>query len=166
MPLDPATCKHDGLYWYAAPADEKGWRCADCGWQPGEDPGYSPQHDRSHLSLKVGCIIQDLHDREIIYVSNGTCGEVLTSQSVALCIERRLYDSVSIARVVLELEADDEHAKFWRDRGEGIVAGADPRHRCACGKLANVSTSEGGGTRACSHEHLQIALGRNPADPW
>ena len=39
-------CKHNGMYWYAAPHNERGWKCVDCELQPGEEPGYSPQHDR------------------------------------------------------------------------------------------------------------------------
>lgn len=160
---DPASCCHGGLYWHAAPADERGWRCSDCGWQPGEEPGYSPEHDRSHLQTKVSCIVHTLHEAEIIYVSNGECGEQLTSAATNLCRARNWYDSVAIASVVLEIEGDDDHIRFWRDMGEGILAGKDPRNRCACGKLANQWCN---GKHACCHEHMQIALGRNPNNPF
>ncbi len=157
---DPSTCFHGSLYWYAAPADERGWRCADCGWQPGEEPGYSPEHDRSHLRTKVSCIVHDLHEAEIIYVSNSDCGEALTDQAAACCLKHSLYDSVSIARVILDLEGNREHAEFWRKRAEGILAGKDPRNRCWCGKLADQWCNLNGGTHACSFEHMDIALGR------
>jgi len=159
---DPMTCCHSGLYWYAAPADERGWRCADCGWQPGEEPGFSPEHDRSHLRTKVRCIVHDLHEASIIYVSNSDCGERLTDIAADHCREHRLYDSVSIARVVLELEGDAKHAKFWRDRGEGIIAGKDPRNRCWCGNLAHQWCNQNGGQHACSNEHMKIAIGNGP----
>jgi hypothetical protein len=154
-------CSHDGLYWFAAPANETGWRCTNCGHQPGEPPGFSPQHDRSHLRTKVRCIVHDLHDAGIIYVSNVSDGANLTTVAVTACRSRNLYDSVSIARVVLELEADDAHAKFWRGVSEGILAGKDQRHRCACGKLATQSC---GGHRACCHDHMQLALGASAKD--
>lgn len=164
---DTAACAHSGLYWYAAPSNERGWKCADCDWQPGEEPGFSPQHDRSHLRTKVECVMHDLHDASIIYVSNGGCGESLANAVTAACLARSLYDSVSIARVILEVEADEKHAKFWRDIGEGVVAGKDPRERCACGALSHVTTwKDRKRVVACSHEHLQIALGRDPKEPW
>lgn len=160
---DPTTCRHDSLYWYASPANERGWKCVDCGHQPGEEPGYSPQHDRELLHTKVGCILMDLHEAKIICVSNGTGGDALTAHAAKLCRERNLYDSVSIARVILELVATERHAKFWRDISEGILAGKDPRERCACGKLASQSC---GDHWACCHEHMRIALGRDPGEPF
>jgi hypothetical protein len=146
---DQHECPHDGLYWYGAPADERGWRCVDCDWKPGEPPGFSPQHDRSHIATKVGSILQDLHLANIIYVSNGTAGEGLTANIAALCIERDTYDSVSIACLILEAVGCERHAKYWRDISTGILAGKDPRERCHCGALANVFS---GGIGTCS-EH-------------
>lgn len=159
------TCKHDGLYWYAAPANEQGWRCADCGWQPGEPPGFSPAHDRSRLWTKVWCIVHDLHEAKIIYVSNGSGGDALSTEVARECQARDLYDSVSIARVILEHEAGDRHAGYWRGISEGILAGKDPRPRCACGQLATMSACGGAVvTRACSNEHMDQALGRKPGE--
>lgn len=131
-------CRHSGLYWYAAPATEKGWKCVNCGWQPGEDPGYSPEHDRSHIATKVGCVLHDLFEAGIVYVSNGSEGEGITANVARRCVAEKLYDSVSIARLILEISGGERHAAFWRDRGESIVSGNDNRRRCRCGKLANV----------------------------
>lgn len=160
---DPATCPHGSLYWYAEPANERGWRCADCGFQPGEEPGYSPQHDRDLLRTKVWCIVMDLHDKEIIYVSNSDCGEALTNQVTRLCRDRQVCDSVSIARIALEIEANDRHASFWRERHVGILAGKDPRSRCACGKLAHQWCN---GIAACGREHMDNALVAAGMEPW
>lgn len=152
---DSTPCPHAGLYWYGHPHDEAGWKCVDCDLQPGEPPGFSPAHDRSHLRIKVWCIVHDLADAKIISVSNSGHGEGLASAAAAQCEERKLYDSVSIARVILEIEGDERHAKFWRDISDGILAGNDPRHRCHCGKLATIwRGGEGDGTRACSFDHL------------
>lgn len=144
------ACAHTGLHWYAAPADEKGWKCVGCDWRPGEDPGYSPEHDRSHITTKVGGILHELHDAGIIYVSNSGEGEGITARVAARCVAEKLYDSVSIARLILEIEGSEHHANFWRNRGEGIVNGADTRSRCHCGKLANIYT---GGKAFCG-EHV------------
>ena len=148
--LERADCTHADLYWYAAPADEKGWRCASCDWRPGEDPGYSPEHDRSHIVTKVCSVLHDLHDAGIIYVSNSSGGESITASVARRCVDEKLYDSVSIARLILEIEGGERHAAFWRHRGEGIVAGNDPRRRCDCGALANIYTD---GKSFCS-EHV------------
>lgn len=154
--MSEAACEHAGMYWYAAPANERGWKCVDCELQPGEPPGFSPAHDRELIMVKVSSILDDLHNSSIVYVSNGMGGDILTLLAAEACVARQLYDSVSIARVILEMVASDDHAKFWRDISEGILAGNDPRHRCACGQLARMSS---GAMRACSAEHLETALG-------
>jgi hypothetical protein len=160
---DPATCAHAGLYWHPAPANEQGWKCTDCGHQPGEPPGFSPVHDRSHVGVKVECILHLLHESEVIYVSNGDQADSIIAHVVRSCRRRHVFDSVSIARMIVDIEGDARHAKFWREISEGVLAGKDPRPRCACGKLAIVSNGE---HRACSHEHMQVAQGRDPKEPW
>lgn len=165
--VDPKVCKHSGLFWYAAPANEQGWKCPDCGWRPGEPPGFSPQHDRDLVDVKVGCILMLLHESEIIYVSNGSSGDSITGLVVQRCRRRGIYDSVSIARFILDLEGGTRHAKFWRDIAMGIMAGKDPRPRCACGQLATQwSHSNGVSLQACSYEHMQLARGADPKEPF
>jgi hypothetical protein len=138
-----------------------------CDWQPGEPPGFSPQHDRSHLATKVGGILHDLADAKIIGISNGTEADVITSLASDACVERKLYDSESIALVILGLLATDRRAKFWRDISEEIIAGRDPRHRCHCGALATIIQFANGTTkRFCSWEHEAQETGRNPEEPF
>ncbi len=109
---DSTTCEHD-FHWFADPANERGWRCVACEHKPGEPPGFSPAHDRSHVERKV------------------------------------------------------RHATFWREISEGILAGKDPRDRCACGALSSITTwKDRNRVVACSHEHLQVALGRDPTEPF
>jgi hypothetical protein len=157
-----AACKHNGLYWYAAPADERGWVCVDCGWSPGEEPGYSPEHDRSHIATKVGSILHDMHEAGIIYVSNGSAGEGIEHSVAAWCRRSKTYDSVSIAARILASEVSGTHATFWRDRGESIIAGKDNRDRCRCGKLAKSwRGGEDGGhfcSAACDPRQMDLAL--------
>lgn len=157
------TCRHENLYWFAAPADERGWRCIDCKWQPGDEPGYSPQHDRDRIGLKVGCILHDMHDHGIIYVSNSSCGEDLTSQVVGRCCALGVYDSVSIALFILEQEASERHRKFWKDQSDAI-AGRDPRSRCWCGAIATSFTYGGphGKITRCQ-KHSSLDLGEDHA---
>lgn len=147
-PARIAACSHDSLYWYGSPADEQGWICADCGWSPGEqsDEGYSPQHDRELIRTKVEGILHDLHEAAIIYVSNGCGGDSISDMVAGRCERDGVYDSVSIARFILEIEASEQHAKFWRERAESILEGRDNRNRCACGRLSRCSRGNGDGT--------------------
>lgn len=163
---DPTTCKHEGLYWHPAPANEQGWRCTDCGWQPGEPPGFSPVHDREHIDIKVGCILHLLHESEVIYVSNGSQGGTIVAYVVDICRRTRFFDSVTIARYILQLEGDKRHGAFWRDISDGIIAGKDPRDRCACGRLATMFRHENGKrVVACSFEHEGSALSAPARSP-
>lgn len=123
---DETPCPHAGLYWYAAPADERGWRCVDCQWEPGEPPGFSPRHDRERIGVKVGCIVHALHEAQIIYVSNGCEGDALTARVASMCEKERYYDSVTIARFILQVEGGPEHGRFWRDASESVLAGKAP----------------------------------------
>lgn len=164
---DSADCAHEGLHWFASPHDERGWRCVDCDWRPGEEPGFSPQHDRSHLATKVGGILHDLADAKIISISNASEADSVIVDAAFRCAERKLYDSESIALVILEIVASERHAKFWREIGEGIIAGRDPRPRCFCGKLSTISVMSDGNTdRFCSFEHEAQVTGRKIEDPF
>lgn len=143
------TCKHE-YHWHASPCDEAGWSCSHCNDKPGEPAGYSPHLDRDLIHRKVGGILDALHYAEIIHVSNGCDGDYMTGMVAQMCSHQNLYDSVSIARLILELEGDARHVKFWRDQAEGVLTGNDRRHRCHCGALANWSR---GAEHGCS-EHM------------
>ena len=143
------TCEHE-LYWYGAPANEQGWKCCSCDFKPGEPPGFSPHHDRELLSVKIDSILQDLFSASIVYVSNSCAGEALVEMAHSMCIVNDTYDSVSIARWLLELCGNDDHAAYWRKVSTGMLTGSDPRDRCRCGKLAQVfSVREGTSTSSC-----------------
>lgn len=149
-PTEPKPCPHN-LFWYAAPANEEGWRCVECDFKPGEPPGYSPQTDRDHIDTKVGSVLMDLHTADIIYVSNGSEGDSITATVARRCVDEDIYDSVSIARFILEIEAGESHVKYWRETSAGVLSGNDTRHRCKCGALATSSTYfRGTVTRSCS----------------
>lgn len=129
-------CKHDSLYWYAAPHDERGWICVDCGWSPGEEPGYSPEHDRDHLETKCHCILHDMADAGLVSVSNGSHGDSLAASAAQIARDARTLDQESIVAILARLCAGD--GAFWRERHESILAGRDNRDRCKCGTIARM----------------------------
>jgi len=129
-------CTHEGsMYWYLSPDDERGWMCSDCFWRPGEEPGYSPQHDRDLLETKCNCILMDLSEEGLISVSNGSHGESLVAAAARIARDARTLDQESIVAILAKLCAGD--GAFWREQHEGILGGNDPRRRCACGKIAH-----------------------------
>lgn len=161
------TCadgNHTGLYWYPA-ANEEGWLCVDCEVKPGEPPGYSPQHDRSHLREKVWSLVHELADAKLISVSNSSHGEGLAD-----AVTRRLHgsnrlDQYTILAAIIDAERI-EHADYWSKISTAILRGEDPRHRCACGALACVSSSSGGSdwVRTCGKGECEHHRATLPAD--
>ncbi len=150
------TCPHE-FFWYPAPHNETGWRCVNCQHKPGEPPGYSPELDRSDTYNKVNCLLMDMANHERVSVSNGSTGDAITSSVVKRCHETKRYDQESIVMFLAELCAGD--GKYWRELGERIVAGEDPRPRCVCGKLAAIYSNN---SRYCSSE----CMGINPELPF
>lgn len=143
--MTATNCKHENVAYYPA-TNEEGWKCLDCPEPLGEPEGYSPQLDRSHIYDKVNGLLLELHESKFIHVSNGTGGDVLTEAVVKECQRSGLYDQVSIMQYILAL-GEEGHAAYWKEIGDGIIAGNDPRDRCGCGQLA---TSSCGKQKSCS----------------
>lgn len=144
-----SPCDHEGsMFWYLSPHDERGWMCCDCFWQPGEEPGYSPEHDRDLIEVKCDNILLDLADEGLLSVSNGSHGESLAHHAAKIARDARTFDQESIVAILARLCAGD--GSFWRDQHEAILAGKDTRRRCHCGKLARIFC---GGESYCSIEH-------------
>ena len=142
-------CTHEHCYWYPA-INEEGWKCANCGTRPGEPPGYSPRLDRNELFTKVSGLLNDLHNANLIYVSNGTMGEYLTAEVVRACREAGTFDQYSIIKAILDHpEMAPSHAEFWKPIGESIISGNDTRARCACGQLGTISSGNENVCRDC-----------------
>lgn len=150
------TCQHE-FYWYAAPHNEQGWKCAACKHKPGEPPGFSPELDRSRTYDKVSGILMDMVNADLVSVSNGSAGDGIAASVADRCHETRRFDQESIVYFIADLCAGD--GKYWRELGERLMAGDDPRPRCPCGKLATIYT---GSLRYCSSE----CEGRNPGLPF
>lgn len=150
-PTRQSSCRHASIYWYPAPNDERGWLCVDCGFAPGEEPGYSPEHDRDLLHIKVWSLLNDLADAQLVSVSNSSHGDSIVAQATRIARDARTFDQESLVAIIAKLCAGD--GKFWREQHEAILAGKDNRDRCRCGKLAtSISWRDGKRVTECS-EH-------------
>jgi hypothetical protein len=141
----PPPCTHEDLYFYACPATEAGWKCASCDFRPGEPPGFSPEHDRSRIRMKVMGLLLDLHNHELVCVSNGSHGDGLEEMVAVRCEREERFDQYSILLFLLEAMTPS-HAEYWKKISKGVLTGNDPRHRCACGALSCVSVGAPGET--------------------
>lgn len=159
-----ATCEHRGLFWYLAACNEDGWRCVDCDLRPGEPAGYSPQHDRSHLRVKVWSILHDLHEAGFIYASNSDHGEWIVSKAATECDRDGIRDQYGIIAVILRQLAP-EHTAYWTRISDGVMSGKDERDRCPCGALADLYSSDGKGqrTKRCS-QHAPMLFDDSETD--
>jgi hypothetical protein len=148
---DEAVCGTGSVCWDLAACNEDGWRCTRCGSKAGGDPpGYRPDLDRSEIGSKVETVMMILHHSGLIYISNSSEGESLVGDVARHCERSGLFDQYSIIWLIMRRLAPG-HGEFWKKIGDGVVAGADLRERCWCGKLA--TGSSGIGMRWCSLEH-------------
>ncbi len=136
------SCKHD-FHWYPEAANETGWRCCLCQHKPGEPAGFSPELDASETERKVYGVLMDLHAHDLVYVSNGSHGDYLTVDVAGECLRRGIYDQKSILAMLATRLASD--VVFWKEIGDGVRAGKDPRPRCPCGRLSTSSSCTGNG---------------------
>jgi len=140
------------FYWYPH-QNEEGWKCAHCDFKPGEPPGFSPERDRLDTAGKVGAILMDMHNTNLIYVSNGSHGDHIEAVVAKRCQQRGLYDQYSIARFILD-QLQPSHAKYWKKIGTGVFTGRDTRARCPCGALSTCSTLKNGeNTYRCTRHY-------------
>lgn len=127
-------------------ANEDGWICG-CGEKPGEPPGYCPELDRANTTDKVSDLLHHLAgewaDAEYVCVSNGSHGAGIVEAVTAECQKQHRYDQLFILVQILDVNGASAHSDFWKKVNDGIVAGEDPRDRCACGKLATSWSNTG-----------------------
>lgn len=126
-------CAHE-FHWYPT-INEKGWKCCLCGYQPGEPAGFSPHLDWLETQRKVGAILLDLDHHGFVSVSNGSEGESICRHVARVARERNHLTQLEIIGLLVAA-LDDRHGLYWRGVRDGIIAGSDPRPRCACGVLA------------------------------
>jgi hypothetical protein len=142
------ACDKCDYHYYPNP-NEAGWQCPACGHRPGEPPGFSPELDRKLIEIKAGGLLMELTMAELIYVSNGSSGELLTARVADRCVRENRYDQYSILLYLLEITTES-HAEYWQEISENILKETDIRDRCHCGKLATSWTGDKG---YCSMEH-------------
>ena len=122
-----ADCEHDELTWRAATPrrealNEEAWECIDCGTVL----GFRPDLDRSHTEIKAHCILLDFHESKLIYVSNGTMGQIIADNVAARCRAENRYDQDSILRFILADPNMNPASTFWQNRAERWLLGGEP----------------------------------------
>lgn len=116
-------CEHDDLVWWLDSCTEAGWGCHDCDAKL----GFRPDLDRSHIELKCHGIVFEFHLAKLIYISNGTMGEIVAENVAARCRSENIYDQQSILKFILEdPNIERGHAAFWQNRAERTLLGGEP----------------------------------------
>lgn len=115
-------CDHSqGLFWFLC-VNEEGWKCVDCDTAL----GFRPDLDRQLTFLKVRNILSDFHESKLIYISNGTMGDVIAENVAARCAEENQYDQDYILRFILADPNMQPESTFWQTRAERWLLGAEP----------------------------------------
>lgn len=144
-------CKH---HWtWNSETNEKGWYCLNCDFRPGEPPGFSPQLDVEQCEEKVNSLLTQLHNQELLYISNADMGEAIVEDVVERCHQSQRYDQRSILEFILT--DPNIRSDYWVNLGRQIREGNDPRKRCShegCGKLS-VGGAIGGPQFCNEHFH-------------
>lgn len=159
-----SECEVHEYHWYLDEPNEQGWRCCACQCKPGEPPGYSPHLDREEIERKVYGILSDLCMAKVAYVSNSSHGDGIVGAVTAWCRETDTYDQASIVAEITRGLAGD--GKFWRELGQAIVDGKDPRPRCWCGTLGRIWDGRYPDRSFCSIEHKPGNPGVNEDLPF
>jgi len=117
---DACECKLPDAYYYLA-VNEGGWKCVCCS-NPvaGDPPGYSPKLDREEIWRKVSGILNDLHMLNVVYISNGTMGDMLTGTVADICVKKGHYDQYTIASEILG-QLTKSHAEFWAKKAKEVL---------------------------------------------
>jgi hypothetical protein len=118
-----ADCQHKSVSWIPGGGlNEDAWRCDDCP----EVLGFRPDLDRRATFTKVRGILLDFHESNLIYISNGTMGDIIAENVVSRCCDTNRYDQWSILAFILEDPNMASHAPFWQNRAERWLLGGEP----------------------------------------
>lgn len=74
--------------------------------------GLRPDLDRQLIEGKVSDLLLNLHDGNLIFVSDATEGEFIIHNVVEQCKERDRYDQYTILRLILDEPNVKETAEF------------------------------------------------------
>lgn len=108
-------CNHKANNFEYYPAtNEDGWMCMSCF----EKLGFRPDLDKEEIAQKVSGILNDLHEHDFIYVSNGTTGTVIIHNVSKRCVEEERYDQYFIIKSILEDSNVNwkSHSDFWKEK--------------------------------------------------
>lgn len=120
-----ANCgKVSGEHFWRAAANEAGW---ECGWCR-TNLGFRPDLDGELLELKVMGLIYDLGSANLIYVSNGTEGELICESVVKRAKKRGRYDQHTLLELILEdpYLGGQSHADYWAKERARALRGDPP----------------------------------------
>lgn len=118
------TCEHNAPTWYPC-VNEEGWACLDCDVKF----GFRPDLDREWTEMKVRALVMDFHESKLIYISNGTMGDVIAVNVAYRCAETGQYDQWSILEYILQDPNVSGHGAFWKNRAERFMLGGEPIRR-------------------------------------
>lgn len=105
------SCDHEkGACWFPA-TNEDGWRCMDCG----EALGFRPDLDEKLIDVKVSNLLMDLDEADLVHVSNGTMGQIISEGVARECRQEGLLDQGSILRKLIA-DPNFDSAEFWQKR--------------------------------------------------
>lgn len=110
--MERRECAHEPgeTFWYLQATQETGWRCT-CG----HEWGYRPDLDRDLVSVKVDGILHDLHDMDVLYMSNSDHGHHVARDVARRCEREGRYDQRSIVAFLLGHPDVDNH-RFWQEK--------------------------------------------------
>jgi hypothetical protein len=115
-------CTHVGDTFYYACVNEDGWKCVGCD----TTFGFRPDLDRELTVIKVHGLLMDFHESKLIYISNGTMGEIIAENVAARCFAENFYDQEHVLRFILEDPNMRPDSTFWQTRAERWLLGAEP----------------------------------------
>jgi hypothetical protein len=119
--LGETDCGHTDIIWRLDSCTEEGWGCLYCDVKL----GFRPDLDRSHTELKVNGILFDFHEAKLIYVSNGTMGEIISENVAVRCRTENRYDQKSILRFIMDDPNMMPKSTFWQNRAERWSLGGE-----------------------------------------
>ena len=127
--------------------NEEGWSCVNCGFVPGEPPGFCPQLDMEELPQKIEAILLfltgDTGPSRLVHVSNSSHGESIICSVYEWCCNSGRRDAKSIIHVIFD---DCGHSEYWAKIRDGVLSGNDVRDRCRCGALSTCTRMAKGKT--------------------
>lgn len=103
-------CDESCVAWYCRSHGEDGWYCFLCK----KDLGFRPDLDRRppYLLRKVEDVMQDMTIHNMLSVSNGQMGEILSRKVGKQCYEDGRCDQSTIIQRLVAMNYYDEHIAY------------------------------------------------------